>query len=380
MTRRRRRRLSVVPPRAGEDGRAPAASIAGSPQATAAAMPPVADVHGDHWARGARADHAVNVATGGPPDWLRRVLRHELDRAIGAYPDEAEATAAIAHRHGREVDEVVLLNGAAHGFALIAETLAPRRPVVVHPQFTDPDRALAAAGRPAAPVILREPWALDPAAIPAHADLVVIGNPTNPTGVLHPRAAIEAIMKPGRTVVVDEAFMDFVAAEAGSLAGTSRHDGLIVVRSLTKILAVPGLRVGYLLAPPPLAARLRDRRQAWPVNALALAACAAACHHPERLAPPAQQAQTDRAALAAALAGVPDLRVHAGAAGFVLVEAEGRDGRGLAEALRAQNGIAVRPAATFPGLRAGHLRLTARGGDADTRLVAALRALLTQPA
>jgi histidinol-phosphate aminotransferase len=336
---------------------------------------PAIDLHGDHWARGARADHAVNVVTGGPPDWLRRLLRQELDGAIGAYPDEGDATEAIAHRHGRAPADVVLLNGAAHGFSLIAETLAPQRPVVVHPQFTDPDRALAAAGHPAAPVVLPEPWTLHAAGVPEDADLVVLGNPTNPTGVLHPPAAIEAIMKPERTVVVDEAFMDFVPGELGSLAATT-HDDLVVVRSLTKILAVPGLRVGYLLAPPALAARLRDRRQSWPVNGLALAACAGACNHPERLAPAAERAQADRIALAEALREIPGLRVHESAAGFVLVEARGRDARPIAATLRSRHDIAVRPAATFPGLGPGHLRLTARGGDADARLVAALRALL----
>jgi histidinol-phosphate aminotransferase len=333
------------------------------------------DIHGDAWARGARADHAVNVATGGPPDWLRALLRSELDRALGAYPDERAAAASVAHRHGRDPAEVVLLNGAAQGFALIAEALAPRRAVVVHPQFTDPDRALAAAGRRVAHVILTDPYTLDPAAIPDAADLVVIGNPTNPTGVLHPRAAIEAIIKPGRTVVVDEAFMDFVPGEPESLAA-SRDDGLVVVRSLTKILAVPGLRVGYLLAPPALARTLRDRRQAWPVNGLALAVARAAADHPERLVPIARRAQQDRAALHAALAvALPEARIHPGAANFVLVELD-RDATALAHTLRTNDAIAVRPAATFPGLTANHLRLTARGGEADRRLVAALVATL----
>jgi histidinol-phosphate aminotransferase len=332
-----------------------------------------ADVHGDAWARGARDDHAVNVATGGPADWLRALLRSELDGALSAYPDETGAAISIAHRHGREPGEVVLLNGAAHGFALIAETLDARRPVVVHPQFTEPDRTLAACGRSAAPVILSDPYTLDPAVIPGDADLVVIGNPTNPTGVLHPRAAIEAIMKPGRTVVVDEAFMDFVPGEPESLA-SSKDEGLIVLRSLTKILAVPGLRVGYLLAAPALAQRLRDRRQAWPVNGLALAVARAAADHPERLHAPAQRAQADRAALHAAVtAALPGVRVHDGAANFLLVElAPGQDATALAHTLREQDGIAVRPAATFPGLTASHLRLTARGGEADLRLVAAL--------
>jgi histidinol-phosphate aminotransferase len=330
-----------------------------------------ADVHGDAWARGARADHAVNVATGGPPDWLRALLRSELDGALGAYPDERAATASVAFRHGRAPEEVVLLNGAAQGFTLIAEALGARRPAVVHPQFTEPDRALAAAGRTARHVILSDPYNLDPADIPDDADLVVVGNPTNPTGVLHPRAAIEAIMKRGRVVVVDEAFMDFVPGEPESLAA-SKDEGLVVLRSLTKILAVPGLRVGYLLAPAPLAATLRERRQAWPVNGLALAAARAAADHPERLAPIAQRAQEDRAALETALAAaLPRAHVYPGAANFVLVEVDG-DATALAHALRERDAIAIRPAAAFPGLADGHLRLTARGGEADARLVAAL--------
>lgn len=335
-----------------------------------------ADVHGDVWARGARADHAVNVATGGPPAWLRALLRDALDGALGAYPDETAATAATARRHGRDPAEVVLLNGAAHGFALIAAALGAARPVVVHPQFTEPGRALAAAGRPAEAVVLPDPYLLDPAAIPDDADLVVVGNPTNPTGVLHPRATIEAIVRPGRVVVVDEAFMDFVPGERESLA-RSADDGLVVVRSLTKILAVPGLRVGYLLAPPALAAALRARRHAWPVNALALAAIRAAGEHPERLAPVAARAQADRAALQGRLAAaLPELRVHAGAANFLLVALPDGDATALAHRLRAEHAIAVRPAATFPGLSPRHLRLTARGGEADAHLVATLAATL----
>jgi histidinol-phosphate aminotransferase len=340
----------------------------------------VSDVHGDVWARGARVDHAVNVATGGPPEWLRVVLRRELD-SLAAYPDERAAVEAIAFRHGRDPREVVLLNGAAHGFALIAETLQPERPVVVHPQFTEPGRALAAHGRPPRAAVLSDPYTLEGWA-PGDADLVVVGNPTNPTGVLHRRATLRALQAPGRVVVVDEAFMDFVPDERESLASASsaaatKDDNLIVVRSLTKILAVPGLRVGYLLAPAPLATRLRDRRPAWPVNALALAVARVAAQHPERLAPIAERARRDCEALHRALtAALPHAgaRVHPGAANFLLIQLpEGAHATTIARELRDRHGIAVRPAHTFPGLTDRHLRLTARGGAADARLVAALQ-------
>lgn len=322
----------------------------------------MSDVHGDVWARGAAADHAVNVATGGPPAWLLDALRDGLAGAVGAYPDEREAVAVVAARHGRGPDEVVMLNGAAQGYGLLATA---RRPVVIHPQFMEPDRVLGAER-----VVLDEPWALDPQAVPDTADLVVVGNPTNPTGVLHPRAAVAALAREGRVVLVDEAFMDFVPGERESLAGEALP-GVVVLRSLTKILAVPGLRVGYLLAERQLAARLRAARQAWAVNALALVAAREATA--ERLAPIAARAQRDRSALAQGLrAALPEATVHDGAANFVLVHVPQVDGVALARTLRERDGIAIRPAGTFPGLRPGHVRLTARGGEADANLLAAL--------
>ena len=369
------------------------------------------DVHGDVWARGARFDHAVNVATGGPPDWLRALLRRELDEdALTAYPDERAAAEAIAFRHGRAPEEVVLLNGAAHGFALLAQVLAPRRPAVVHPQFTEPERVL---GDAVERIVLSDPYALEGAVVGKDIDLIVVGNPTNPTGVLHPRAAIRGLAGAGRTVVVDEAFMDFVAGEPETLAGEgvaggeggasdtggvggdsgasdtggvggeggASDTGVVVLRSLTKILAVPGLRVGYLLAEAALAEQLRAARSAWPVNGLALAVARAAALHPERLVPVAERAARDRAALGAKLAAqLPAARVHPGAANFLLVALppDGPDALTSAARLREAHGIAIRPASTFPGLGTHHVRLTPRGGEQDARLVAALRATVAE--
>ena len=192
--------------------------------------------------------------------------------------------------------------------------------------------------------------------------------------VLHPRALLQSLVKHGRVVVVDEAFMDFVPGERESLASV-RQPGLVVLRSLTKILAVPGLRVGYLLAEPELARRLRVARQAWPVNTMALVAARETTA--ERLAPIAARAHADRAALARALeAALPGATVHDGAANFVLVELpHGSDALDVATRLRAHDGIAIRPASSFPGLTSRHVRLTARGGETDARLVAALSRL-----
>ncbi len=337
----------------------------------AAAIPTEPDLrlHGDVLARGAELDLAVNVVAGGPPRWLRDTLAAALED-VGAYPDESAAIAAVAGRHGRDAGDVVLLNGAAQAFALVA-ALGPERPACVHPAFTEPEVALRAAGRPPARVILDAPWTLDPERVPPAADLVVVGNPTNPTGVLHPRGAIAALCRDGRVTVVDEAFMDLVPGEPESLAADTGLPGLVVVRSLTKLHAIPGIRAGYLLAPAPLAARLRARRPGWSVNGLALAATVACLRRPEHARRVARDVAAARADLARRLAGVPGLTVHPAAASFVL--AEHPRGAALVERLRTRS-IAVRPCHSFPGLGADHLRIAVRDPAAHARLAAELRA------
>ena len=85
---------------------------------------------------------------------------------------------------------------AAEGFELLAR-LAPRHIALIEPSFTEPERVLRAAGARVSRVMLDDPWTLTSARVPDDADLVIVGNPTNPTSVLHPREQI----LPGRVDV-----------------------------------------------------------------------------------------------------------------------------------------------------------------------------------
>ncbi|MBJ7330952.1 MAG: bifunctional adenosylcobinamide kinase/adenosylcobinamide-phosphate guanylyltransferase [Solirubrobacteraceae bacterium] len=325
--------------------------------------------HGDRAVPPGAADHAVNVVAGGPPAWLAEQLHTALDEQAAAYPRDDAAIAAVAARHGRATDEVVVTNGAAEALWLMPAALLPRHAVVLHPGFTESEAALRAHGVRVTRAV-RDPdadFAIDPSKVPDDADLVIVGNPASPSGTLAPAAAILALRRPGRTVVVDEAFMDFVPGEAGSLAADAPED-VIVVRSLTKILAVPGLRVGYALATPVLAERVRAVRPPWSANALALAALRAAATYPAEVIAIADRAQAEREDLERRLddAGI---RRWPAAANFVLVEVE--DGPEALARLHAA-GIAVRPAASFPGLGANHLRITARDAAANARVAETL--------
>ncbi len=326
--------------------------------------------HGDRAVRPGDADHAVNVIAGGQPEWLRAELEAALEHDASRYPDERTTVDALAALHGRDPREIVPTNGGAEALWLLPAALRPALAACVHPGFTEAEAALRAHGVPVARV-LRErerDFMLDPAAVPGEADLVIVGNPASPSGTLDPAATLLALRRPGRVLVVDEAFMDLVPGEPATLV-RERLDDVIVVRSITKALSIPGLRAGYAVAPVPLAERLRAVRPPWSANVLALAAMTAAARRPDALTAIAERSTAEREDLERRLARVPGVRTWPSVANFCLVEVE--DGPAVLAALRERR-IAVRAAASFPGLGAGDLRVTARAPEANERLVAAL--------
>jgi histidinol-phosphate aminotransferase len=340
--------------------------------------------HGDEEAGNGLLDFAVNVRSDRPPAWLRERLAAALD-GLGRYPgaaDDLAARAAVATRHDRRPEEVLVLAGSAEGFALLP-ALRPRHAVVVHPGFTEAEAALTAAGVPVTRVLTDEDRGhrLVAADIPEAADLVVVGNPTNPTGVLHPAATLLELQRPGRVVLVDEAFADAVPGEPETLAGPGDRPGLLVLRSLTKTWALAGLRAGYLLGAPELLSRLRVGRPHWPVGTLVLDALVACCE-PAAVAEAAHGARelvAARAAQAAALSQVPGVTVLPGAAPFLLLRLPAGTGGAVRARLRAA-GIAVRRCDTFPGLGPDHLRVAVRPFPHVARLVAALDGALAAEA
>ena len=344
-------------------------------------------------------DLAVNVRRPAPPGWLAALLTDSI-ASLGAYPDAGPARRALAARHGVPEAQVLPTAGGAEVFSLVARLairLGVRRAAVVHPQFTEPEAVLRAAGVPVQRVLLPGPeFGLDPALVPADADLVVVGNPTNPTGVLHPAVTLQGLARPGRVLLVDEAFMDAVPelverASSPTLVERARNErvettepeslispgmpGVLVARSLTKTWGLAGLRAGYAVGDPELIEVLAAQQPHWSVSTPALVAMAATAT-PEALA----EADREAAAIAEQRAYLVDRLREAGlevvgglSAPFVLV----RGPVGLRESLRAQ-GFAVRRGGTFPGLDERFVRLAVRERSVTDALAAALARSLAQ--
>jgi histidinol-phosphate/aromatic aminotransferase/cobyric acid decarboxylase-like protein/adenosyl cobinamide kinase/adenosyl cobinamide phosphate guanylyltransferase len=329
--------------------------------------------HGDTQVPDGAIDLAVNVQPG-PPAWLAKKLAAEVE-SLAAYPNDRDACAAAAARHGRPATECLVVNGAAEAFWLLAQVLRPRRAVCVQPSFTEPEAALRASGVPVTRVFrsLDDGWTLHPGNVPDDADLVVLGRPDNPTGAIDPVLVIEQLTRPGRVVVVDEAFAEFLG-DADGLAARRDLPGLVSVRSLTKLWGLAGLRVGYLVGPAELVARLRTARQPWSSNALALTALSMLVDDGTEAERRVRAGDVDqaRADLIDTLRSIPGLDVWDSQANFLLI-------RGPEHGLRdrlLEHGFAARRADTFPGLDDRFIRIAVRDPVTNTQFATALHKII----
>ena len=365
------------------DESAPAAPTVASPAVQESAPPPPPAVepdlrhHGDQDVRQGLIDLAVNVRVQQTPVWLINAIVSTGNWAH--YPDPSAARNALAAMHQVPRQMVLPTSGGAEGFTLIAHALRPERPLVVHPQFTEPESALIQAGFQVARLILDRAsgFQLTAEAVPDDADLVVIGNPTNPTGRLHPREVIARLRRPGRVVVVDEAFMD-ATDEAESMIGP-HMDGVLVLRSLTKTYGLAGVRAGYVVGDPALIERLAAQQPPWSVSTPAAAAMVAVTGDLGRAhrLDLARTVPGQRDDLVRRLTDIGLPPIDSGAP-FVLLDTSSISPQSIRPALESQ-GIAVRRGETFPGLGPTWIRLAVRDCRIHTRLAEALDAIQASP-
>lgn len=330
-------------------------------------------------------DFSASLNPLGPPPEALAAYR-EAAALIAHYPPPypEDLAARLAQRHRVAPDNVVIGNGATHLIYLLARTLRPRRPFVAAPTFSEIANAMIVAGEtPRAMLAERaSSFAIGPAhaeaALADGADAIFIGRPNSPTGAMLSIAdAVEIAARcsaQGCWCVFDEAFIDFAGEEHSAVRLIGGNPRVIVLRSLTKMFAIPGLRLGYLVAGREVAGRLREACEPWSVNAVA-ARVAHACldvaeEHAER---GRMVVAAEHNYLAGALAAFDRLRVFASAANFLMVEVESEPRRRSFGHHMLMHGIAVRDLRELPGCVPGMYRVAVRLREQNERLVAAAR-------
>ncbi len=321
-------------------------------------------------------DFSANLNPLGPPEGMIEALQAALPHGLSAYPDtDAPALCELlCQRHGAQEESLVLGHGGAALLLLALRALAPRRVLVPEPCFSEQPRALKAVGADMVPLPMHDLRLrledLDPRAF--QCDAVLLTNPHNPTGQLIPRGMLECWIAahPDVALVVDEAFMDYAEAES-LLPQVLERPRTVVLRSLTKFFAMPGLRVGYAFADPSTVTRMRELQEGWPVGQLELIAAEAALRDVAYASRSLELFHQEAPRWAQALREL-GLQVFPSAGPYVLVRLPGAFGTRLAESL-AEEGLLIRTCASWPGLDDRYLRLAVKDAASHERLLPRLR-------
>ncbi|MUG70874.1 MULTISPECIES: cobyric acid synthase [Paenibacillus] len=337
-------------------------------------------------------DFSSNMNPLGPPEAVRAMMADRW-RELAHYPDPAvrELTLKLAARHGVDPACILVGNGAAELIDLTVRALRPGTTGLVRPSFSEYEEAVHKCGGRIVdiPVQADRGFELQLPALQAAAagcDLLFLGHPNNPTGRLLPadvrQALAEGSLGKGGCesphTIVDEAFLDFVAEEErftlARAAAQSRR--LIVIRSMTKFYAVPGIRLGYAVAHPERIAELRRLQVPWSVNAPAQWIGAAALDDRDYAQRTLAWLKPAREQLVAGLRGL-GLQVYDSEVNFVLFSLRPLGLRiGDLQREMGRRGILIRDASTFPGLDASYGRLAVKRPEDHRRLIAALREAL----
>ena len=347
-------------------------------------------------------DFSVNVRPEGPPEFIRAALFRAMT-ALAAYPSPhaEEAMLAAARHHGMDASRFVFGSGSNELIHALARVLRKRGVPsvrVVEPAFSEYAIACRLAGIKAIPVwggIIEKNQCvpttdtgkdeavptrdlLDALTDAPEGSAVFLANPGNPSGLFRTPDECLRLMSSRSDLlwIIDEAFVEYAGTETEASVLQRLPKNGIVLRSLTKFHAVPGVRLGYLAADAELAQAIRDELPAWSVNAFALAAAQAVFADTSDFAAQTRAENAERRAdLAAALSSLPGIEVYPSAANYVLFRWPGAP-RNLLGILLKRFGIAVRDCSNYHGLKDGSwFRAAVRFPEDHRRLAEALSAI-----
>ncbi|WP_110111903.1 threonine-phosphate decarboxylase CobD [Bacillus sp. CGMCC 1.16541] len=223
-------------------------------------------------------DFSVNTNPLGVPASLEQLWNElKCDAFMYPDPDVTELTEKVACHSNVSSQEVLVTNGAAEAFFLIASSFARKKVGIIEPTFVEYEQASRAYECEVISVQLDESrhwqWNLDNVlSLVESVDLLWICHPNNPTGVMYEHSEWEQVLEKAKehntVVVIDEAFIDFVN-QAVSFVSLMEQYPIIIVRSMTKMYSIAGIRLGYVLASKRMITQLKEKQPHWSVNGVA---------------------------------------------------------------------------------------------------------------
>ncbi len=328
-------------------------------------------------------DFSASINPLGPPPSARNAFIRSY-REISRYPDPygEKLKEALAKRQGMKTAEVLVGNGSTQLLYLLCAALRPRTALVIGPAFSEYANALTLAGSNIRSLSLTVDDGFQfsterlMAAWEKNCDLIVLTTPNSLTGRLIPKGEIENIARFALVrknfVVVDEAFIDFVEDESVKML-VQHNPFVIVLRSLTKYYALPGLRLGYLIGQARRVAQLAAFREPWSVNGPALSVALACLADAGFTAKTERWLERERTFLFHGLAQLDGLHPFSSRTNFLLVKIEKPDVDALElRSFLLRRKILIRACNSFAELSGDFFRVAVRRRADNRRLLGAL--------
>ena len=326
-------------------------------------------------------DVSSNVSPLGVPEGVVRAIA-EAAKGADAYPDPhcRALTEAIAEKEKVHPEWVLCGNGASDLIRRIVQAVKPERALVTAPCFSEYEAALAGADCHVERYPSAEDFRPDEgilSRITPETGLVFLTQPGNPAGVSIPKALCERILarceETGTRLVMDECFIDFLDAPDDMSMQSYVKDNrmLVVLKAFTKIYAMAGVRLGYLLSSDrDFVEAVYEAGASWSVSHLAQAAGIAALRETDYVARVRALTGQERPRMISALRDA-GLHVIEGEANFLLFHSQVP----LKDAL-ASCGILIRDCGDYHGLGDGWYRIAVRTREENDRVLTAIRGAL----
>ncbi|MDW7694371.1 aminotransferase class I/II-fold pyridoxal phosphate-dependent enzyme [Flammeovirgaceae bacterium SG7u.111] len=317
------------------------------------------------------ADFSTNVWHKGTDQRLLNYLLQQ-QKKIGNYPEpSAESLAkAIASFHQLEETHALPTNGATEAFYLLAHWNRESPATIFYPTFAEYEDACLLHRCQMTYLPYRTINELP--TLPK--GMAFICHPNNPDGRATELSTLKKLIQQNEQTlfVIDEAYIDFAPSVESTVPYIKELENLVVVKSLTKTFAMPGLRLGYVLGNEKVIRELTRLKMPWSVNALAVEAGKFIMDNYDALKPDMGNILSEKAALITALAKIHDLEISPSHTHYFLLKHKAQKAADLKLKLVNEHGILIRNASNFRGLSEFHFRLATLSTNKNQLLLDAL--------
>ena len=324
-------------------------------------------------------DFSASINPLGMAPGVRGALAGCLERLLH-YPDKgaAELKDCLAAYHGVSSAQFAVANGSTELIHLMPRLVGGGRALIVAPAFAEYALALEKSGWQVDYFTLKseDGFALSLPALQEklaqNFDMLFVCNPGNPTGVLIPKGDVAALLgicqNNDTFLVLDEAFIDFCEVDsAKDLIGG--YEGAVLLRSMTKFFAIPGLRLGYAIGAPKTIDAITSLQDPWSVNTAAQVAGIASLSDAAYCEATRSYVAAERDHLAVGLASLPCQVVFPSRANYLLVQLGNGSSAAELRVRLLKKGVLIRDCSNFQGLDGSFFRVAVRLREENDRLL-----------